>query len=423
MHSRFSYRSALRAADATSTMAVVEDAEEPDDDDAKCNVFVDREGNYIETMCCDYGFRTGVGRVYSDAAGKIPRNAWRLAVDNYKQEYRALRRSFRDDEYAGITMKSPPRGPLAKVGTWLGSAVVRSFAAIDTYLERNQLLSRLKLTEDEDGDERKQLTTECKEIRAKLLQLTLSNQAVWDRERAREAAGGGVDTPWFVRGVYLALCVFLDGFYNNRPIQRFWFLESVARMPYFCYISMLHLYETLGWWRAGAELRKIHFAEEWNELHHLQIMESLGGDQLWVDRFMAQHASIFYFWVLLLLFIVNPDLAYNFSELIEAHAVDTYGQFADENEALLKSLPPPMVAAAYYRSGDVYMFDEFQTARKSEPRRPRCNNLHDVFIAIRDDEGEHVKTMKACQDETIVEDLKEKADIKLNPEKGKAVAR
>lgn len=28
-------------------------------------------------------------------------------------------------------------------------------------------------------------------------------------------------------------------------------------MPYFSYISMLHLYESLGWWRAGAELRRV----------------------------------------------------------------------------------------------------------------------------------------------------------------------
>jgi hypothetical protein len=36
--------------------------------------------------------------------------------------------------------------------------------------------------------------------------------------------------------------------YKNlcRPIQRFWFLETVARMPYFSYISCIHLYETLG---------------------------------------------------------------------------------------------------------------------------------------------------------------------------------
>ncbi len=154
-------------------------------------------------------------------------------------------------------------------------------------------------------------------------------------------------------------------------------------------------YESLGWWRAGAELRKIHFAEEWNEvsdlrraavagseegaaaghctrhtggtrrrrttprflsaagpaaaswaalqkltnspllrplpclsplqLHHLQIMETLGGDQLWVDRFAALHAAIVYYWILIGLYIFSPKLAYNFSELIEYHAVDTYG--------------------------------------------------------------------------------------------------
>jgi hypothetical protein len=43
--------------------------------------------------------------------------------------------------------------------------------------------------------------------------------------------------------------------------QKFWVLETVARIPYFAYISILHLYESIGFWRAGAELRKIHFAE------------------------------------------------------------------------------------------------------------------------------------------------------------------
>ena len=53
------------------------------------------------------------------------------------------------------------------------------------------------------------------------------------------------------------LCYVLDIIYDKRPVQRFWFLEVVARMPYFSYISMLHLYESLGWWRAGAALRKV----------------------------------------------------------------------------------------------------------------------------------------------------------------------
>ena len=47
---------------------------------------------------------------------------------------------------------------------------------------------------------------------------------------------------------------------------RFWVLEVVARMPYFAYISMLHLYESLGWWRAGAELRRV--SKSTPPLHH-----------------------------------------------------------------------------------------------------------------------------------------------------------
>ena len=62
---------------------------------------------------------------------------------------------------------------------------------------------------------------------------------------------------------------------------------------------------------------QVHFAEEWNELHHLMIMEALGGDQLWVDRFMAQHAAVFYYWVLIGFFAFSPSLAYMFSEMVE----------------------------------------------------------------------------------------------------------
>lgn len=65
--------------------------------------------------------------------------------------------------------------------------------------------------------------------------------------------------------------------------------------------------------------------------------------------------------------------------------------------------PPPQSCCR----GDLYYFDKFQTAAKVEPRRPPCRNLYDVFAAICDDEGEHVKTMRACQDDTIVSDLRQ----------------
>lgn len=98
------------------------------------------------------------------------------------------------------------------------------------------------------------------QMRRQLKKLKLNNAAVWDREHARENTPGWVahEAPWPIRGAYLAICAIMDVIYDKRPIQRFWFLEVVARMPYFAYISMLHLYESLGWWRAGAELRKVN---------------------------------------------------------------------------------------------------------------------------------------------------------------------
>ncbi|KAF8064601.1 AOX4 [Scenedesmus sp. PABB004] len=295
-----------------------------------------------------------------------------------------------------------PRNPVAKLAGAAGAAVARGLAAADVWLEKAGALPELKPLEvpQEVADEHGELSEECKEIRDKLRKLVLNDADVWAREEARKAKTGDVLAPWFIKAPFWALCVMLDACFANRPIQRFWVLETVARIPYFAYISILHLYESLGFWRAGAELRRVHFAEEWNELHHLQIMESLGGDQLWFDRFLAQHAALAYYWVLIAMYLFSPRLAYAFSELVELHAADTYEEFVAANAHALAGLPPPLVAAAYYRDADLYMFDELQTC--SGPgaplRRPPCNSLLDVFENIRDDEVEHVKTMHACQD-------------------------
>ncbi|HEY9806815.1 MAG TPA: alternative oxidase, partial [Candidatus Obscuribacterales bacterium] len=83
---------------------------------------------------------------------------------------------------------------------------------------------------------------------------------------------------FLLRSLVGILVFVIDTFYRDRPYQRFYVLETVARVPYFSYLSVLHLYETLGRWRK-ADWLKVHFAEAWNELHHLLIMESLGGDR------------------------------------------------------------------------------------------------------------------------------------------------
>lgn len=40
----------------------------------------------------------------------------------------------------------------------------------------------------------------------------------------------------FIKLPFLLLCWILDVVYDGRPIQRFWVLETVARIPYFSFI-------------------------------------------------------------------------------------------------------------------------------------------------------------------------------------------
>lgn len=188
----------------------------------------------------------------------------------------------------------------------------------------------------------------------------------------------------------------LNRFYGDRFYPRFFVLETVSRVPYFAYTSVLHLYETMGWWRK-ADWIKVHFAESWNELHHLLISEELGGNKYWIDRFLARSGAFVYYWIIVVVYLFAPRAAYHYMQLVEEHAYHTYDTFLKEYEAELKAQLPSQVAIDYYRKGDLYMFDEFQTNQPPEERRPKIENLYDVFVAIRDDEMQHVKTMVACQ--------------------------
>ncbi|KAL7441714.1 hypothetical protein ACHAXH_004752 [Discostella pseudostelligera] len=274
-------------------------------------------------------------------------------------------------------------------------------------LSSQQFMRNLRAMIGEYTEETDSTLTERQQfLQSKLHELTLDTKKIWDREHAR----GPMVAPLIIKVPYYALCFFLDVVFEGKnPFGRFFMLETVARMPYFSYITMLHLYETLGFWRRSADIKRIHFAEEWNEFHHLLIMESLGGDQPYWVRFLAQHSAIAYYVALCLLWMVSPSLSYKFSEMLETHAVDTYGQFVDENEDLLKELPPSLVAVEYYTIGVCDpMFGEYQTASVSDPnrkgvRKPGLNlhSLYDVFAAIRQDESDHVQTMTSCLDPRV----------------------
>lgn len=47
-----------------------------------------------------------------------------------------------------------------------------------------------------------------------------------------------------------------------------------------------------------------------------------------------------------------------------------------------------------------------------------CSTLYDVFVNIRDDEGEHVKTMEACANYTIVDQMAALNDPIVKPANG-----
>ncbi|KAF5834560.1 hypothetical protein DUNSADRAFT_8727 [Dunaliella salina] len=173
-------------------------------------------------MCADYGYRSGVGRMYHSADGSIPVSGFELAWDNFRAELASLRRSMRGDEYAGVSRRNPPQSLPGKALSALGGLAVQGFAALDRTLEGAKLLPKLEAapeSPDVIDPNTGEVNSECRKIRQKLQQLTLSNKAVAEREHTRERSGGKVETTWYIRLLYDAVCLMLDVVYNNRPLQ------------------------------------------------------------------------------------------------------------------------------------------------------------------------------------------------------------
>ena len=112
----------------------------------------------------------------------------------------------------------------------------------------------------------------------------------------------------------------LDFLYQGRDYPRFWVLEEIARAPYFAFLSVLHFRESMG--LRGPEhidLMIQHFEQSVNETAHLEYMESRGGNAYFIDRFVAKHLVLIYYWV-------APKSAYHLSYEVEVHAATTYAK-------------------------------------------------------------------------------------------------
>ena len=124
----------------------------------------------------------------------------------------------------------------------------------------------------------------------------------------------------------------LDFLYRGRDYQRFWVLEEIARAPYFAFLSVLHFRESMG--LRGPEhlyLMKEHFAQSLNETEHLEYMESRGGNAYWIDRFLAKHLVLIYYWSNVVYYWLSPSLAYHLSYEVEIHAATTYAKYLAMN--------------------------------------------------------------------------------------------
>ena len=120
----------------------------------------------------------------------------------------------------------------------------------------------------------------------------------------------------------------LDFLYKGRDYQRFWVLEEIARAPYFAFLSVLHFRESMG--LRGPEhlyLMKQHFEQSLNETEHLEYMESRGGNLYFIDRFVAKHLVLIYYWSNVVYYWLAPRLAYHLSYEVEIHAAETYAKF------------------------------------------------------------------------------------------------
>ena len=226
--------------------------------------------------------------------------------------------------------------------------------------------------------------------------------AVYGPRDCASPAGDGMDERIFAlnEGLVGVTKGAIDALYEGRDFARFYVLETLARVPYFAYLSVMHLRETFGDRKPGdSERMRTHYAEADNELHHLLIMESLGGNSSAVDRTLAQTMAFFYYWYVTVVYSFSEPAAYHLSELIEDHAFNTYDGFLRDHGPKLKGMPVPDIARKYYERDDPFLFDQFCTVKEPDGgeftsrSRPPLESLYDVFVNIRNDEKEHWKTL------------------------------
>lgn len=177
----------------------------------------------------------------------------------------------------------------------------------------------------------------------------------------------------------------IDGIYNQ-SYNKFYMLETIARIPYFSYLSTLHLYQSLGL-HPALELLDLHYKETVNEQYHLMVMEELCGVVRWYEILILRFVSIIYYLLAFLLYILCPTSGYYLMEVVETYAANSYTKFLNKNEKELKSTLASGFSLKYFFSAKGRMVE----TDKDKNYKP---TLYDVFVSIRNDELVHTSDMK-----------------------------
>ena len=74
---------------------------------------------------------------------------------------------------------------------------------------------------------------------------------------------------------------------------------------------------------------KEHFYQAINETEHLKEMENRGGHKFWIDRLLARHLVLVYYWIMVIYYLLSPANAYDVNIKIEEHAYSTYSKYLE----------------------------------------------------------------------------------------------
>ena len=196
-----------------------------------------------------------------------------------------------------------------------------------------------------------------------------------------------------ILNIFVSFTVKLLDFVYDYSYRRFFTLEVIARIPYFSYLSVLHISQTLGW-HPKLEQRDLHDKETMNEQYHLLIAEDLGGGKNWYDRFAAKFLGVFYYWIAAFLYFVSPASGYYLMELIEGHAAHSYSTFLKMKGEELKKIEATGIALEYYYSNNARM--------TKAPAKSDKVSLYDIFESIKMDEMTHISDMKFYKEKSLI---------------------